>query len=80
MDDPRAARLLEFVEHYIAAGRDLPITADTPLLTEGILDSMGIVLLASFIEEQFGVPFDGTELRIGRCESVRDVLRLIDRA
>ena len=79
MDDPRAARLLEFVGHYIAAGRDVPLTADTPLLTEGVLDSMGIVLLASFIEEQFGVPFDGTELRIGRCESVRDVLQLIDR-
>jgi len=80
MDDARASRLLEFIEHYIAAGRNASLTIDTPLLTEGLLDSMGIVLLASFIEEQFGVPFDGTELRIGRCESVRDVLRLIDRA
>jgi acyl carrier protein len=49
------------------------------VLTEGLLDSMGIVLLATFIEEQFHVPFDGTELRVGRCETVRDVLRLIDR-
>jgi acyl carrier protein len=77
MDDPRAPLLLDFVRHYFAAGRDAPVTLDTPLLSEGLLDSMGITLLASFVEEQFGVPFDGTELRIGRRESIRDLLDLI---
>ena len=77
MDDPRAPLLLDFVRRYFAVGREAPVTLDTPLLSEGLLDSMGLTLLASFVEEQFGVPFDGTELRAGRHESIRDLLALI---
>jgi acyl carrier protein len=77
MDDTRAALLLDFVRRYFAAGREAPVTLDTRLLSEGLLDSMGLTLLASFVEEQFGVPFDGTELRAGRHETIRDLLELI---
>jgi len=80
MDDPHASQLLDFVRQYFGAGRDAPITLDTPLLSEGVLDSMGLTLLASFIEEHFGVPFDGTELRAGRHETVRHLVALIDSA
>ena len=77
MDDPRAPVLLDFVRRYFAAGREAAVTVDTPLLSEGLLDSMGITLLATFVEEQFSVAFAGTELRIGRRETIRDVLALI---
>jgi acyl carrier protein len=77
MDDPRASALLDFVRHYFAAGREMPVTVDTPLLSEGLLDSMGLTLLAAFVEEQLGVAFDGTELRVGRRETIRDILALI---
>ena len=55
------------------------IGLDTPLLAERIVDSMGVTLLAAFIEEEYGVPFDGTELRQGRLETVRALARLLDR-
>lgn len=77
MDDPRASLLLDFVQRYFAAGQDVSVTLDTPLLSQGLVDSMGLTLLAAFVEEQFGVPFDGTELRVGRRETIRDVLALI---
>ena len=77
MDDPRAPLLLDFVRRYCAAGLDAPVTLDTPLLSEGLIDSMGLTLLAAFVEEQFGVPFDGTELRVGRHETIRDLLGLL---
>jgi acyl carrier protein len=37
-----------------------PVTADTELLESGVLDSVGILNLVSFLEEQFGfsVPFE----------------------
>jgi acyl carrier protein len=79
MDDPRAATLLAFVREYLAGDRADTVTVDTPLLSERILDSMGITLLATFVEEQFAVPFDGTELRAGRMESVRDLVAHLDR-
>jgi len=74
MDDPRAAVLLDFVRRNFGVEDADEITLDTPLLSERLIDSMGITMLAAFIEEQFDVAFDGTELRKGRLESVRDIL------
>ena len=54
------------------------VTAATALLTERFLDSMGIVLLAAFVEERFGIRLDDAELRPGRLESVAGIVALLD--
>jgi len=79
MEDARAQMLLDFVRRNFAADGGAEATLDTPLLTERLIDSMGITLLAAFIEEQFDVAFDGTELRKGRLETVRAIAAEIDR-
>jgi acyl carrier protein len=79
MDDVRSAMLLDFVRRNFSTSNGAPIQLDTPLLSEQIVDSMGITLLSAFVEEQFRVPFDGTELRKGRLETVRAVAALVDR-
>jgi acyl carrier protein len=75
----RTGPLLDFLERNFRTPADAPITLDTPLLSDQILDSMGITLLAAFIEEQWGIPFDGTELRAGRLETVRAIAALLER-
>jgi len=50
MADERARALVDFVRTNMLAGADGAITPDTRLVSDGILDSMGIVLLAGFIE------------------------------
>ena len=80
MDERRAALLLDFVRRNFATETSAAITLDTPLLSERIIDSMGITLLAAFIEEQFHVAFDGTELRKGRLETIRAIVAALDRA
>jgi acyl carrier protein len=77
--DARAAALLEFVRRNFAAERPQEVTLDTPLLSEQLVDSVGLTLLAAFVEESFDLPFDGTELRAGRLESIRDIVALLDR-
>ncbi|MDX2169665.1 MAG: acyl carrier protein [Deltaproteobacteria bacterium] len=77
MTDARAAALLDFVQRNFAADDRPPPTLDSPLLSEQWIDSMGLTLLATFIEEEFDVPFDGSELRAGRLESVRDIVVLL---
>ena len=74
MDDARASILLDFVRRNLVVEDADAITTDTPLLSERLIDSMGITMLAAFIEEQFDVAFDGTELRKGRLESIRDIV------
>jgi acyl carrier protein len=79
MDGARAQELLEFVQRNFANERTGAITVDTALLTEQIIDSMGITLLAAFVEERFGVTFDGPELRKGRLETVSAIAALLDK-
>jgi acyl carrier protein len=80
MDERLAADLLDFVRrNFVGEGRAAPPSLDTPLLSEQLLDSMGVALLATFIEERCDVPFDGSELRVGRLESVREIAELIAR-
>jgi len=79
MADERARALVDFVRTNMLAGADGAITPDTRLVSDGILDSMGIVLLAGFIEERFGVRVDDADLRAGELETIADILGLIDR-
>ena len=41
---------------------------------------MGLVLLAAFVEERFGVRVDDSDVRAGGFDTVSDILKLIDRA
>ena len=76
MPDDDAITLLEFVRLNLSAA-DAAITPTTRLLSEGLVDSMGITLLAAFIEERFGVRFDDTEIRAGGLETIADIARVI---
>jgi acyl carrier protein len=40
----------------------LPLKNDTPLLESGILDSLALLSLLVFIEEEFGIPVEDFEL------------------
>jgi acyl carrier protein len=79
MTDERARALVEFVRTNLLAGADGPLTPETRLLTEGLLDSMGLVLLAGFVEERFGVRVEDADLRAGELETITDILALVDR-
>jgi acyl carrier protein len=40
----------------------LPLTNTTPLLESGILDSLGLLTLVVFIQEQFGIEVDYVDI------------------
>ena len=54
------------------------LTAETPLIEGGILDSLATVRLASFLEEQFGIelqPYDVNEDNLGSLEKISALVR-----
>ena len=77
MRDERVRILQQFVRSRLAVDR--PVTADTRLVSDGLLDSMGLVLLAAFAEERFGVRLDDADLRDGQLETIANIVALIDR-
>ena len=49
----------------------------TPLITSGILDSIGTVRLVSFLEEQFGVQLDAHEIGVDHLNTLTQIAQLV---
>ena len=53
------------------------IPANQPLLSSGLVDSFHLVDLALFVESEFGVHIDDSELNPGTFDSLNQLLRLV---
>lgn len=74
-----AAKLRTFVVQRYLPRRTRELTDDEPLISSGIVDSMGLVDLTLFIEEEFGVFLGPDEFGVGRANTLAQMLDLIDR-
>lgn len=55
--------IVSFIEEMRdAAATEAPIRADTRLIEAGVLDSMGLVRLIQFVEQQFGITIPDTDV------------------
>jgi acyl carrier protein len=79
MPDPRASLLLDFIRTKLLVDAGRSLTPETRLVSERLVDSMGLVLLAAFVEERFGVRVDDADMRTGELDTVADILALVDR-
>jgi acyl carrier protein len=53
------------------------LSDDTPLLA-GVIDSLGLMQLISFIEEEFDVAIDDSEVTASNFRTVADIERLVE--
>jgi acyl carrier protein len=71
-------RLQAFVASEFAANREgAPVGLDDGLLAEGIIDSMGVMQLVSFIEETLGIVVDDEDIVPENFQSLRAVADLV---
>jgi acyl carrier protein len=64
-------------DELVFGGIDGAISRDTPLC-DGVLDSIGLTELVSFIEERFGVRIEDGDLTADNFRSIAAIERLID--
>jgi acyl carrier protein len=62
--------LLEFVRDELAVGSKKNIQTSDDLLDAGILDSLGVLQLVSFVEEQFGIQIPDEDVVMENFQSV----------
>lgn len=55
------------------------LAVDDNLIEKGLLDSLGILRVVSFCEEQFGVSIPDTEVLPDNMESVQAIAGLVER-
>jgi acyl carrier protein len=48
------AILMDYIKQELMKGRNLPLNAEDDLFSAGIVDSLGVLQLVTFIEERFG--------------------------
>jgi acyl carrier protein len=54
------------------------LTVDEPIISSGLIDSFSLVDMALFIEEQFGVRIEDTELNVDTFDSLSELAGLIE--
>ena len=70
--------LKAFIEENLVRDKK-PITLDEPLIERGVLDSMGMLNLISFLEERAGVRVPDDEVMLENFASVKAIVETVDR-
>ena len=67
-------RIREYILTELLYDRDLPgLADDAPLIGNGYLDSMGIMVLVLWLEEAFGIKIDDDEVVPERLETIHSI-------
>lgn len=65
-----SSKLLDFIKNEFAVGSKKNIQTDDDLLSAGIIDSLGVLQLVSFVEEQFGIQIPDEDVVMENFQSV----------
>lgn len=79
MEDLRKT-ILDYVRReYLEEGDDRALTADTPLITGGIVDSFSMVSLKRFLERRYELKIPDAEATPEAFDSVEKIAALVER-
>jgi acyl carrier protein len=73
------ARITDFI--ITEVNPELQLTAlddDEPLIESGIIDSLGVLKIMSFLDEAFGVDLSSAEINLQNFKDVQTICRLVE--
>ena len=68
----------QFICHHILKQPTRLLTLDEPLISSGLIDSFSLVDLALYIEEEFGVRIEDSELNRETFDNLEQLTTLIE--
>ncbi len=63
--------ILTFIQDQFPAASQVELTRETHLFREGVVDSIGILLLVRMLEERFSLSVDPSQMVLANFETVR---------
>ena len=66
------------VETFPTGSPEIRIEEDTSFLESGLIDSMGVLELVDFLESQFGIAVEDSELVPENLDSIRSICRYLE--
>jgi acyl carrier protein len=67
------------LERHLPGESPVNLKDDTRLQSSGILDSMAVLELASFIQQEFGVELTASETTAENFDRLKDIVALVER-
>jgi acyl carrier protein len=67
------------LDHFLAGEDPAHLTPTTPLITGGIIDSLGLLDLVMFLEQQFHVEFEAHEIEPAQFDTLAGIDALLQR-
>jgi acyl carrier protein len=66
-------------DNFLYTRPDLHVDPSDSLLDSGILDSMGIMELVAFLQEEFGIPVEDDEITEENLDSLNAIVEFVAR-
>ena len=74
------ARIKEFIITEVNPDRNLAaLSDDEPLITSGIIDSLGILKIMAFLDEEFGIDLSDQQIVPENFKNVLSICSLIEK-
>lgn len=78
MDQPIETKLKQYILEEFLVGEDPDeLTNTTPLMTTGVLDSIGTLKLVTFLEEQFSITLEAHEASVDYLNTIENIAGLV---
>lgn len=72
-------KIKDFIVNNFLFGEDNGFNGETSFLEEGIVDSMGILELISFLEETFNIKIEDDELIPQNLDSLNNITNFLEK-
>lgn len=70
--------LLKFVNDDLLLGASDPVTSDEEIVINGTVDSLGVVRIVGFIEDEFGISVPAEDVVIEHFRSIDAIAAYLD--
>lgn len=78
MSDAVSDRIKDYIMREFLPGEDPgELTATTPLISGGILDSIAALKLVMFLEQEYGVAFEAHEVNRDNLDTITSIVQLL---
>jgi len=78
MSDAVRDKIKDYIMQEFLPGEDpSELTATTPLISGGILDSIAALKLVMFLEQEYGVAFEAHEVNRDNLDSLTSIVQLL---
>ncbi len=72
-------QLLSFVNADVSLDPSVEIVGDTDLLLTGLVDSVGLIEIVGWLEDEVGIDVDPVDVVLGNFQTVDKMVALVER-